>query len=87
MKVFIQTILISIIIAFINSVNHLTFKLGRSEDLCLSEYFSDKTLVIYSITSSGPMEVKITDPDDKIKFQKVNKKSCQKIKANKNLFR
>ncbi len=71
MKVFIQTILISIILSFINSVNHLTFKLDRGEDLCLSEYFSDKTLVIYSVTSSHPMEVKITDPDDKIKFQKV----------------
>ena len=71
MKVFIQTILLSIILSFINSVNHLTFKLDRGEELCLSEYFSDKTLVIYTITSNNPMEVKITDPDDRIKFHKV----------------
>lgn len=71
MKVFLQTILISFIISFIKSVNHLTFKIGRGEDLCLSEYFSDKTLVIYNIAGTGAMEVKITDPDDRIKFQKV----------------
>jgi len=71
MKVILHTILLSLILSFINSVNHLTFKLERGDDICLSEYFSDKTLVIYSINSQYNMEVKITDPNDIAKFQKV----------------
>jgi len=71
MKVFLYIAFFSIIFTFINSVSHLTFKLERGEDLCLSEYFSDKTLVIYSITGVHNIQVKISDPDDKIKTQKV----------------
>ena len=67
----IQAFFFSFIISVINSVNHLTFDLDRGEELCLSEYFSDKTLTIYTMSSLHNMEVKISDPDEKIKFQKV----------------
>lgn len=71
MRVLIRTILISLILSFICCVSHFNFELQRNEDLCFSEYFSDKTLVIYTVEANSPIELKISDPDDKIKFQKV----------------
>lgn len=67
----IQLITISFVLSVINSVNHITFLLERGEELCLSEYFSDKTLVIYTLNSLHNIEVKITDPDERVKFSKV----------------
>lgn len=72
MKTLIRIILINIVISLITCVNHIMFELQRNEDLCFSEYFSDKTLVIFTFDSTGPMEVKITDPDERIKFHKVS---------------
>ncbi len=72
MKVFIHLVLLSIILSFINSLNNLSFKLEKGEDLCLSEYFSDKTLVIYTITSDYNIHVRISDSDEKVKADKVH---------------
>ena len=71
MKVFIQSIILSLIISYITSVNRMVFKLEQGEDLCLSEYFSDKTLVIYEINGDEKFAVEIHDSEDKLKSKKV----------------
>ena len=71
MKVFIQSIILSLIISYISSVNRMVFKLERGEDLCLSEYFSDKTLVVYEIKGEEKIEVEIHDSEDRLKSKKV----------------
>ena len=66
----------------------MEFKLEKGEDLCLSEYFSDKTLVVYEINSDEKIGVEIFDSDDKLKINKVNiDKIKNKIKNYKNLLR
>ena len=53
-------------------VSNLLFDLQSFEEQCIYEYFSDKTLVIYSISSSSTAtNLKITDPDNKTIETKV----------------
>ena len=49
----------------------MSFKLERGEDLCLSEYFSDKTLVVYEILGDEKFQVEIHDSEDRLKAKKV----------------
>jgi hypothetical protein len=71
MKGNIISIIISIIISYITSVNRMSFKLEKGEDLCLSEYFSDKTLVVYEIQGDQAFDVEIHDSEDRVKAKKV----------------
>lgn len=71
MKTIIFTITISLLINLITSVNRMVFNLERGEDLCLSEYFSDKTLVVYEILGDQKFEVEIHDSEDRLKAKKV----------------
>lgn len=67
--------LISII--FINyafCVSNFIINLEPGEEMCLDEYFSDKTLVIYTINSNiQTTSVKIIDPNDQTLHLKVRK--------------
>ena len=71
MKAIIHSITLSLLISIITCVNRMTFKLEKGEDLCLSEYFSDKTLVVYEISSDENVEVEIHDSEDRLKAKKV----------------
>lgn len=71
MKANIFSIIISILISYISTVNRMSFKLEKGEDLCLSEYFSDKTLVVYEIQGDHPFDVAIHDSEDRLKANKV----------------
>ena len=71
MKAIIHSFALSLLISFITCVNRMTFKLEKGEDLCLSEYFSDKTLVVYEISSDENVEVEIHDSEDRLKAKKV----------------
>jgi hypothetical protein len=71
MKTNLFLIIMSIIFNFSLSVTNLAFYLQPNEDLCLDEYFSDKTLVIYDVVfNTTNASVKITDPEDKIMMDK-----------------
>ena len=71
MKAIIHSIALSLLISIITSVNRMSFKLEKGEDLCLSEYFSDKTLVVYEIMGDEKFEVEIHDSEDRLKAKKV----------------
>ena len=71
MKSIIYSITLSLLISIITSVNRMSFKLEKGEDLCLSEYFSDKTLVVYEIIGEQTFEVEIHDSEDRLKSKKV----------------
>ena len=71
MKAIIHSITLSLLISIITSVNRMSFKLEKGEDLCLSEYFSDKTLVVYEIMGDEKFEVEIHDSEDRLKAKKV----------------
>ena len=71
MKAIIYSIILSLLISLITSVNRMSFKLERGEDLCLSEYFSDKTLVVYEILGDEKFQVEIHDSEDRLKAKKV----------------
>ena len=71
MKAIIHSITLSLLISIITSVNRMTFKLEKGEDLCLSEYFSDKTLVVYEIMGDENLQIEIHDSEDRLKAKKV----------------
>ncbi len=71
MKATFLSIIISILISYVTSVNRMSFKLEKGEDLCLSEYFSDKTLVVYEIQADQKFDVEIHDSEDRLKAKKV----------------
>lgn len=49
------------------------FNLEKDEDLCLDEYFSDRTLIIYEINSNVEnMGVKILDPNDTVINEEIS---------------
>lgn len=54
-------------------VSHFILNIEREDSMCLDEYFSDKTLVIYSITSNmDKTNVKIYDPEEELLHDKVH---------------
>jgi hypothetical protein len=54
------------------SVYNFNIHLEESEELCLDEYFSDKTLVIYEVLAHNPnIHVSLYDPADAIVSQEV----------------
>ena len=54
-------------------VSNFVLHLNEGEELCLDEYFSDKTLVIYEIsTEKNNVHVKIYDPSDKVVYSQNN---------------
>jgi hypothetical protein len=67
-------LLFSLIISFIGislQVTNLSVYLQPQEEMCLYEYFSDKTLVIYDlIFNVTEANVRIRDPDDKVLTEK-----------------
>ncbi len=71
MKVLILSIILCLLISYITSVNRMSFKLEKGEDVCLSEYFSDKTLVVYEIIGDEKFDVEIVDSEDRQKAKKV----------------
>jgi hypothetical protein len=72
MKYLFQIIILFKIISFIWNVNKITFNLERGEELCLSEYFADKTSVIYEINSDFKIGFEIFEPEDKMIIIRVN---------------
>ncbi len=66
MKTILSVAVVFLLINYSLQVTNLYFYLEPQEELCLHEYFSDKTLVIYeahfNVTEAN---VKITDPDEK----------------------
>jgi hypothetical protein len=71
MKV-IEIITLLCIINYSLCVSNFVLHLNEGEELCLDEYFSDKTLVIYEIvTDKTNVHVKIYDPSDKVVYSQV----------------
>jgi hypothetical protein len=61
-----------IVIGQILTAANFILNLEVSEEQCLDEYFSDKTLVIYQISSSSDKtKVRISDPEDAVLYDKV----------------
>jgi hypothetical protein len=55
------------------SVSSFSLHLEENEELCLDEYFSDKTLVIYEMTTDKPnIHVSLYDSEDKVIQNEVN---------------
>ena len=71
MKYFTLFIFLSVI-QYYKCVTNFILNLSQEEELCLDEYFSDKTLVIYEIsTEFDKIDVKLYDPTDKVMFAQV----------------
>jgi hypothetical protein len=69
---YIAIIALLCVINYTNCVSSFTIHLNQGEELCLDEYFSDKTLVIYEIsTEATNVHLKIYDPADKILYSNV----------------
>lgn len=69
---FIEIISLLCIINYSLCVSNFILHLNQGEELCLDEYFSDKTLVIYEIaTEKENIHVKIYDPTDKVVYAQV----------------
>ena len=67
-----KLILLLSTLASIFSVYNFNIHLEESEELCLDEYFSDKTLVIYEvITDKQNIHVSIYDPSDAVVTSEV----------------
>jgi hypothetical protein len=65
-------LIILCLIGYSLCVSNFVLHLNAGEELCLDEYFSDKTLVIYEIaTDKNNVNVKIYDSSDKIVYSQV----------------
>ena len=71
-------VLLTVIAVLLNpslQVTNFSYILGASERICLHEYFSDKTLVVYEVFSEqAETQFTINDPDGKALFDKKNTK-------------
>jgi hypothetical protein len=66
------SLLVLLLITDSLQVYRFTLHLQGGEELCLDDYFADKTLLVYEVDSPNPsVDVKILDPDDQALHQEV----------------
>jgi hypothetical protein len=75
LKYFLIFTISSILLTKTFQLNNFSFTLDKSDRMCLHEYLSDKTLVIYEIYSDTvDIRYTITNPDGEVLFDKQNTK-------------
>src|SRR4051812_40045807 len=66
-RIVLLTTLISTLLNLCGSVTNFMVEMDINEELCLSEYFSDTTLVVFRVDAEDEnIEYKIVDPEEKV---------------------
>jgi hypothetical protein len=75
LKYFVLLTITAVLLNLSSQVTSFTYMLDAKDTVCLHEYFSDKTLVVYEIYSDQPeTQFTIRDPEGKALFDRKNTK-------------